>query len=67
MFCPKCGQSVSPAKSTDKDRAEALERCLMLLRDKIEWNKNYAGMQELVDGWIKRYGVGLKEKQSVLP
>ncbi len=61
MFCSKCGQSVSPIKSTDKYRAEALERCLILLRDKIKWNKNYAGMRELVDGWVKQFGVGIKD------
>lgn len=61
MFCPKCGESVSTVKNTDKERAEALERCLIFLRDKIEWNKNYAGMQELIKGWIKEFGVQIKD------
>ncbi len=61
MFCPKCGQLVSTTKNTDKERAEALERCLIFLRDKVEWNKNYAGIPELIRDWIKEFGVGIKD------
>ncbi len=56
MFCSKCGQSVSSKRNTYRERAEGLEHCLLLLRDKVKWDKNYAGVPELVNECIKEFG-----------